>query len=88
MQEIAALISALNSLTPLGLAALLSFVIYMQIRANKGQRNIAENHLHGLPEMAASIERMTESLERIESLMLQMNNNVTYIRARINGHDL
>ena len=72
------LVQALNSVTPLGLAAGMGYIIYLQVK-NKGRvKAIETNHLHGLPEMAAT-------LERIEAALKGINDNVIHIRARVNG---
>ncbi len=89
METLKGLIELFNSLSPLGLAGLLGFIIYKLIEGNKSLtsmsadstsrlESIASNHLHGLPEMTAS-------LERIEKILQAMNDNIIYIRARVNG---
>ena len=72
------LVSTLNSLSPLGLAGGLAFIIYLQIKQRGRVREIADNHLHGLPEMA-------ESLKRIELNLDAIRDHVVYLRARANG---
>jgi len=72
------ILQALSSLSPLAVIALLAVVIYQQVLNQKGQKQIATNHLHGLPEMQAS-------LTRIEDLLRDIHDNTIYLRARING---
>ena len=75
------IITALNAITPLGLAAGLAIIIYLQIK-NRGRVNhIATNHLHNLhelPQVAADIRAMRELLQTV-------NDNVVYLKARVNG---
>ena len=72
------IITALNAITPLGLAAGLAIIIYLQIK-NKGRVNhLATNHFHELPQMAADIRAMRELLQTV-------NDNVVYLKARVNG---
>ena len=79
------LLPQLNTLSPLGVIALLGLIIFMLVKAKAAKvemdtkvSNIAENHLHGLPEM-------TESLKRIESVLSNINDNIIHVKARING---
>lgn len=85
MDAIVVLLQTLNTLSPLGVIAMLGLVIFMLVKAKSAKSDmdeqialISHNHLSGLPEMA-------ESLRRIESLLQTMNDNITYIRARVNG---
>lgn len=78
METLKTVVDVLNSLSPLGLAGLLGFIIYKLIQNDKSLETVKYNHLHPLPEMAAS-------LERIEKLMQTLNDNVIYIKARVNG---
>lgn len=76
------ILSALASLSPLGVIALLAYVIYLLVTQRKeaGQRHrvLASNHLHELPAMA-------DSLRRMEATLQSMNENIVWIKARING---
>jgi hypothetical protein len=87
MELLTSLLTAANSMTPLGLAALLGVVIFLQVKnqravmANqKGVAEISGNHLSGLPDMA-------NDLRDIKALLQNINDNVIYVRARINGRD-
>lgn len=82
MDTLITLLNTLNTLSPLAVIALLGTVIFLLV---KGKTNvdtkveaIATNHLHDLPDMVAS-------LGRIENLLQTLNDNVIYIRARVNG---
>lgn len=81
------LAKSLLSASPLAVIALLSYVIYLLVWGkgnlpglSQQSTTIAENHLHELPEMM-------ETLKRIEMALKTMNDNIIYIRARVNGHD-
>lgn len=85
MDTITTLLSQLNSLSPLGVIALLGLIIYMLVKAKDAKVDvdakidmIRDNHLHGLPEM-------TESLKRIETVLQNINDNLVWVKARING---
>lgn len=85
MDAISALLAQLNTLSPLGVIALLGLIIYMLVKAKDAKvevdskiATITDNHLHGLPEMA-------ESLKRIEAVLQNVNDNIVHVRARING---
>ena len=69
------LIDKLNSLSPLGLAGGLAYIIYLQIKMRKGQDNLRINHVH----------EIKETLEDIKGILQVMNDNIVWIKAKING---
>lgn len=87
MEGIKELIAALNSLTPLGLAGALAYIIYLQVKSKKAVREVSHNHLSGLPGMQADIRTMTQQLMTIVPLLQAINNNIIYVKARVNGRD-
>lgn len=78
MDALIEFLKTLNSLSPLAVIALLGIVIFFLVRNQRGQKAIAENHLHGLPELLDLTRAQTETLQRIEV-------SLAYIKARING---
>ena len=82
MAEITALLGMLNTMSPLGIIALLGVIIWMLVKGKTSTdakvETIANNHLHGLPDITAS-------LDRIEGLLQSMNESVIWIKARVNG---
>lgn len=80
IEELQQIVSGLNTLTPLGLAGLLALIMFYQSKNKTAMTDISDNHLSGLPDMA-------DSLRRIEGLLQNMNDNIVYIRARVNGKD-
>ena len=75
----------LNTVQPVGVIALLGVVIYMLVRqqlnvktVEKGQQNLADNHLHELPEIANTLRRM-------EAKQSEIAEHIVYVRARVNG---
>lgn len=72
------IIHALNSLTPLGLAGGLGYVIYLLVKNQRKVHQIGANHLHELPQIASDIRAMRDQLQT-------MNDHIIYIRARVNG---
>jgi len=75
------LLQVLNSLSPLAVIALLAVIIFMMVQQNKGTakqeqvNEIRDNHLHDLPQML-------ETLQRIE---VKLGEEFAYIRAKLNG---
>lgn len=93
MTALTSLLQTLNTLSPLAVIALLGVVLFMLVKAKGarlldipiGQEKIASqvdlisnNHLSDLP-------KMVESLQRMEALLQNINDNIIYIRARVNG---
>lgn len=78
MELIVTFLTALNTVSPLGLAALLGIIIFYQVKNKRAVAEVSENHLSGMPDLLASTQRM-------ESLLQEINNNVIYLRARMNG---
>ena len=76
LDTLATVVSILNTVHPLGLAAGLAYIIY-QLVSKRGtintiahnQHEISSNHLSGLPEMA-------ETLRRIETNTSDINKGV------------
>ena len=75
METISTVVAALNSLSPLGIIALLSYIIYLQVRSHAQVETIKTNDLHDVPEVI-------ESLRRIE---LMLATEFSYIRSRLNN---
>lgn len=64
------LFTVANTLTPLAIIGLLIGVIYLQVykQPTKEQvSTIADNHLHGLPQIEENTRLMVDSLRRIEN---------------------
>lgn len=76
--DITTVIAALNSVTPLALAAGLAYIIYLQIKNKKTVSSISDNHLSGLPEMSATLIRMETTLNTIAA-------DIAYVKGRLNG---
>lgn len=98
MEELTTFLGILNSLSPLAVIALLGLVIFMLVKAKAsrifdvpvGQARIAEqvellgsNHLSDLPKMAEQLEKVSETLQRMEVTMSALD---SYLRARLNGN--
>ena len=82
MESLISLLGVLNTLSPLAVIALLGVIIFMLVKgktaADSKVDTIVTNHLHSVPDMAVS-------LERIEALLQSMNENIIWIKARVNG---
>lgn len=65
-----AFLQALSSMSPIGVIALLGLIIYKMIKfagdAGQKYKVLTENHLHELPEMAATLSKIADILQRIE----------------------
>jgi hypothetical protein len=79
METLVPIFEMLSTLSPLGLAGLLAYVIYLLVRgktaADAKVETVASNHLHELPEAIQILRDMQKTLERLDS----------YLRARLNG---
>ena len=72
------LINILQSSTPVGVIALCLIIILQLVKNKKEVKDLKENHMSCFPEMI-------ESLKRIESKLETINDNTTFIKAKING---
>lgn len=68
-------IKALNSLSPLGVIGLLSYIIYKQQQSHTQVASLKTNDLHEMPELVAAVQRIEVVLSGLDS----------YLRARLNG---
>lgn len=90
MEQLITLLSTANSLTPLGIIALLVIAVILLIRQAKVPKNVASqesvnllatNHLHSLPEIAETLKRIETKLE----LLGEIKDDTSYLKGRING---
>jgi hypothetical protein len=81
MESLMSLLQVLNSLSPLAVIALLAVIIFMMVQQNKGTakqeqvNEIRDNHLHDLPQML-------ETLQRIE---VKLGEEFAFIRAKLSN---
>lgn len=80
-------IEKLNSLSPLGLAGALAYIIYLLVKNKKAVKVVSTNHLSGLPDMELNIAKLVVLAEGQGRLLEAINANLIYIRARVNGSD-
>ena len=78
LDQLHTIVHALNDITPLGLAAGLAFVIYQIVGKGGWGQTLTNNHLSGLPEIQAS-------LERIEETLVAIRDDMNYLKGRLNG---
>ena len=69
LQELITLLDTLSKMSPLAIIGLLATIVWMLVKNQKqtetihaGQEKIATNHLHGLPDMAATLERIEKAI--------------------------
>jgi hypothetical protein len=63
MTELLALLELLNKFSPLGLAALLAvIVVFLLVKGGTQMDKLQNNHLHDLPEMRESLQRIEVTL--------------------------
>ena len=81
MDSLITLLTTLNTLSPLAVIALLSIVIYLLVKGktevSEKVTNISDNHLHELPEILATLQRIEVSMAK----------EFSWIRSRLNGHN-
>lgn len=79
METLILFLQTLNTLSPIGIVALLAVVIFMLVRgrtaADAKLENVATNHLHEMPELVETMRDMNRTLIALDS----------YLRARLNG---
>lgn len=78
--DIVAILQALLGMSPLAIIGLLGTIIFMMVKqgkwsTEKSVKEIQNNHLHELPEIA-------ETLRRIEQ---KIGEDFSYIKAKLNG---
>lgn len=71
-------VQALNALSPLGLAAMLAFIIWQLVGKKGNVRKISDNHLSDMPEILAT-------LQRIETGIGDVRDGINYLKGRVNG---
>ena len=80
------LLTVLNNLSPIGLAAMLGLIIYMLVRGQrdtaKQVQSVGDNHLHELPILVENSHKTVEILQRIE---VRLAENFSVIRERLDG---
>lgn len=81
------LLTALNDMSPLAVIALLAYVVYLLVRNKKSVHSIATNHLHSLPEMAATLERIEAGIVEGNRQHTDMLVMLSHVKARLNGRD-
>lgn len=64
MVEWVTLVNASNALTPLGIAGLLIYIIYVLVKGHQTVNTIADNHLRHI---ADGLHDVTSTLHRIET---------------------
>jgi hypothetical protein len=86
MEFLIELLGVLNSLTPLGVIALLGVTIFMLIKNKSTAAQVTKietNDLHELPEMAQTLREILTILQRME---VEQGKEFSHIKARLNGH--
>jgi len=78
-------LTVLNDVTPIGAIGLLAYAIVLLVRQKKTVNSIAHNHLSGLPDMHATLDKIAGGIERIEHSLATVATQVTYLTAKVNG---
>jgi hypothetical protein len=68
-------VETLNALSPLGVIGLLAYIVYLLVAKRGPVKAISDNHLSGLPQMAATLARM-------EAILEDISDGVTILRER------
>lgn len=89
VETLISIVQTLNSLSPLGLAAGLSYIIYLLVARKGPMKKLTDNHLSGLPhiesalkEIAMTNRALSESSLRQENSLAIIRDNTTYLKAR------
>lgn len=93
MDGIVEILGLLNTISPLGIAALLGVVIFMLVKnqkdANEKYETVTSNHLHELPDIAANIAKMAETTERngetLQRIEVKLGEDLSYLKARLDN---
>jgi hypothetical protein len=83
--ELQTIANALNSISPLGLAAALAYIIYLQVKTKRDVKVVSNNHLSGLPQLERDVQELVTITKAQNQLLQTMNDNIIYIKARTNG---
>lgn len=75
-ETIKTVVSVLNSLTPLGLAGGLGYVIFVLVK-------VRTNHLHNLPHTEANVDLLVGSLNRVETTLGEIRDGINYLKGRV-----
>jgi hypothetical protein len=67
MTELTDAITVVNSLSPLGLAAMLAYIIYQLVNKRGTVRAISENHLSGLPDIQALLTALSSHVQALHA---------------------
>ena len=71
-------IHTFNDLTPLGVIGILAYVVYLLVGKKGPVKTLGTNHLHSMPDIVASLARMEDTLNEI-------NSGIQYLKGRLNG---
>ena len=87
-----AVIGALNTLSPLGLAGLMGFILYHMVAKKGSVKTLSENHLSGLPDILVTLQSIDGSSKRQEALLGEIRDDlsetakgVEYLKGRADG---
>jgi len=62
MTELNSLLELVNKLSPLGIAGLLAVIVFLLVKSRGQMDSLQSNHLHELPEMKDSLQRIEVTL--------------------------
>ena len=94
LQQFGDLINILNSLSPLGVIALLVWVVYLLVSKRSPLKTASENRLHEslLGEATAAARllqagalEIANTLQRIEITLGEVRDGINYLKGRMNG---
>jgi hypothetical protein len=87
METFAALIAALNQLTPIGLAGLIAVLVYALFSKRSPLVQIKDNHLShieaSLRQIAANMGTQTGHLESISTDIKDVRDGISWIRGKL-----
>ena len=79
MTDITALLHSLNDITPLGVIALMGYIVFLLVKQRAAAKTVAATlAAPQFPELTASMARIEESLGDIRDVL-------NYLKGRLNG---
>lgn len=78
--QLAALLSTLNSLSPLGVIGLLGVVILLLVHKRGPLKTLTDNHLS---HVQVALDRIAESSDRQVELLYEIKEDISYVKGKL-----
>lgn len=77
-------LKAIAELSPIGVIALLAYVVYLLVAQKGPVKKIAENH-NGNPSIEGLLNQLVASSSRQEQTLSEIRDGLNYLKGRLNG---